>query len=82
MFSREGRGGRVSLHCFLCSLTFCHEVCRLEEEKGESTFLTTRGEGGGGAWIKGERTTKIRKGVSRAGESNRGEMGTTVIEQQ
>lgn len=72
MFSREGRGGCVSLHCFLCSWTFCHEVCRSEEEKGQSTFLTTRGDGGGGAWVKGERTTKIRKGVGRSGESNGG----------
>lgn len=42
-------------------LTFCHEVCKSEEEEGESTFLSTKRDGHGGAGVKGERTTKIRK---------------------
>lgn len=29
-------------------LTFCHEVCRSKEKEGESTFLSTKRDGGGG----------------------------------
>lgn len=30
-------------------LTFCHEVCRSKEEEGESAFLSTKRDSGGGS---------------------------------
>lgn len=54
-------------------LTSCPEVCSSEEEEGESTFLCTNRDGGGGQWVKGGKTTKIKDHNPKVAKNDAGQ---------